>query len=252
MNVAIISGRYPATSFDSVINHKIYADKYGYTYIHCNWPTAAKNFYHNKIYFLLQYIDHFDYLIWIDDDAFFFDLEKDIMTYAPVEDSILSFCKSPTFKQIHTYLSSGQFVIKSCDLSKYFLNKVLLANLNEIKLWWREELGYFSNGDQDAIVYILLTDPAFIGRYNLYDYKEFNSRPENIFSKDKHLPFVLHFTGMPHVKQSNYLKVQKYCNLHSSLLHASHLKGYNIIYKKKKQNKTVRKVLTKLRSWLSH
>ena len=70
---AIISGRYPNTSFDSVVNHRIYADRYDLTYIHCNWPTKHKNLYFNKLQYLLEYIDIFDAIFWIDDDAFFID-----------------------------------------------------------------------------------------------------------------------------------------------------------------------------------
>ena len=75
-NVAIISGRFPQTTFNSSVNHKLYADTFGYDYIHCNWPTKAKNVYLNKIYYILQYIKKYDYIVWIDDDAFFFDFKK--------------------------------------------------------------------------------------------------------------------------------------------------------------------------------
>ncbi len=225
--VGIISGRYPLTRFNSAINHKVYADRFGYTYIHCNWPTQTKNPYFNKIEYLLAYIDLFDYLIWIDDDAFFYDFSKDIMQFAPADDTFLSICKSPSFKELKTYLSSGQFIIKCNTLAKQFLNEVKAQNLNQIKKWWEPSLGYFTRGDQDAIVYLLLMNPDYKDKFTLYDYKCFNSRFENLFEQDVHTPLILHFTGKPEIKWKTYLKTRKHTGLHSSLVPETLLKKYN-------------------------
>jgi hypothetical protein len=152
MSTCIISGRFPVTEFEAQINHKIYADIHGYSYIHCNWPTTLENVYLNKIAYILHYIDRYDYIVWIDDDAFFFDFEKDIMDYAPKNDNFISFCKSPSFKDLKTYFSSGQFVVKSNELSKRFFQDVLKTELSVVKSWWTDQLGYFTNGDQDIMV----------------------------------------------------------------------------------------------------
>ena len=107
--IGIISGRFPESKFHSQINHKLYADKHGYTYIHCNFPTRAINPYMNKVFFLKAYVHLFDYLFWIDDDAFFFDFEQDIIQYLPKGDHFFSCCSSPDFKELKTVISSGQF-----------------------------------------------------------------------------------------------------------------------------------------------
>ena len=229
MKVCIVSGRYPATGFDSAINHKMYAEQYGYTYAHCNWPTKADSPYLNKIHYIQEYFDLFDYIIWIDDDAFFYDFGKDIMQYAPTEDNFISFCKSPSYKELKTYLSSGQFIIKCDSVGKKFLNLVLNQSLKEVKKWWKEELGYFSNGDQDIIIYLLLIDNSFKGKFKLYDYKCFNSRAENVFDIEVHKPLILHFTGKPKVKIASYLKIQKKCTLSPALVPKELQKHYMII-----------------------
>jgi len=217
-NVAIISGRYPITEFDSAVNHKLYADTYGYTYIHCNWPSKAKNPYLNKIHYILAYIDLFDYIIWIDDDAFFYDFSQDIMQYAPKEDAFISFCKSPDFKPLKTYLSSGQFIVRSNTLAKGFFQDILKEDLNKIKDWWTQDLGYFTNGDQDIMVYLLLDNDKYKDKSDLYNYKNFNSRFENIYIEDIHKPLILHFTGKPHIKWENYIKLQSDYKLMPSLI----------------------------------
>ncbi|WP_336127220.1 hypothetical protein [Mesoflavibacter sp. CH_XMU1422-2] len=235
MKVVIISGRYPETTFDSSVNHKLYADKFGYTYIHCNWPTKAKNLYLNKIYYLLAYFDFFDYLIWIDDDAFFFDFDKDVMDYKPKNNAFISLCKSPTFKTLKTPFSSGQFILQCNSLSKDFLKCVINQNLQEVKSWWQSELGYFTNGDQDAMVYLLHTQQKFINGLDLHDYKTFNSRFENLEQTDVHQPLILHFTGKPEIKIKNYNLTQKKLNLTSSLVPVNYLKEYTLPKKSRKK-----------------
>lgn len=234
MKVCIISGRYPNTIFESVVNHKVYADKWGYSYIHCNWPTIASNLYFNKIYYLLAYIDHFDYLVWIDDDAFFIDFKSDIMEFKPKSDHFISLCSSPTFKKLFTYLSSGQFILKCNATAKQFLKDILNQDLKKIKAVWTEELGYFTNGDQDAMVHLLTEDTSYIGKYNLWDYKKFNSRFENLENKDKHHPLILHFTGTVPVKNENYMKAQLLLKRNANLVPVELLVGYGISSQAKK------------------
>ncbi|RDK84806.1 putative nucleotide-diphospho-sugar transferase [Marinirhabdus gelatinilytica] len=231
MNVCILSGRYPVTEFQSYINHKIYADHFGYSYVHCNWPTTTKNNYLNKIVYILSIIDHYDYLVWIDDDAFFIDFKKDIMEYRPEGDSFISFCKSPNFKELKTVLSSGQFIVRVNDLSKLFFETVLKTEMDSVKNWWDESLGYFTNGDQDIMIYLLLEDKRFKNKVDLYDYKKFNSRVENLIDVDVHKPLVLHFTGRGKTKQKNYIRIQRNLNIHPSLVPNTKLVEYNIVVK---------------------
>ena len=246
MKTCIISGRYSKTKVESSINHKIYADKFGYAYINCNWPTKEKNPYLNKIHFILNYIDLYDYIIWIDDDAFFFDFEVDIMEYSPKGDNILSACKSPSYKPLKTFLSSGQFILKSCHLSKEFLNEILLQKFSTIESWWYNDLGFYTKGDQDIMVYLFHTDERFKNKITLYDYKKFNSRYENLFDKDLHKPLILHFTGRPEIKMNNYKSVQKLLILTPSLVPSRLLSLYNIFVETKKVsffNKVIRCLL---------
>src|SRR5690606_883831 len=107
-----------------------------YSFIHCNWPTTLKNGYLNKIVYIISYLNVYDTIIWIDDDAFFFDFEKDIMDYAPIGDSFISLCKSPSHKELKTFFSSGQFIVKSNKLSKQFFKDALEIELDLVEKWW--------------------------------------------------------------------------------------------------------------------
>ncbi|WP_375234791.1 hypothetical protein [Winogradskyella sp.] len=73
-----------------------------------------------------------------------------------------------------------------------------------------------------------MEDDKFKDKYRLYDYKNFNSRFENIEDLDVHKPLVLHFTGRGKRKQSHYKQSQKLLNMHPSLVENSILIKYGI------------------------
>ena len=213
--IAVVSGRYPLTKFDSYVNHKAYCDLHGYTYISCSWPTGAKNPYMNKIRYIQSYVHAFDYIFWIDDDAFFINLEQPLEDFLPIETHLLSICSSPDFKTLKTFISSGQFMIRCDAVGKSFLNDVERMDLEMVRGWWNSELGYFSNGDQDAMVFLLREDERY-KNYERYNYKHFNSRIENLDNNDR--VFILHFTGVPERKQASWIKAQSILKYESALL----------------------------------
>lgn len=192
--LCILSGRFPRSEFLHSWNHYAYARTHGYTYIGCDWPTAATNRYMTKFMYVRHYLNLFDYVFWIDDDAFFLQPQKGLDDFIPASDKLASFCRSPTNKEIFTYLSSGQFLIRGGAESTAFIDAITSTDLDTVEAWWREDMGMFTKGDQDAIVFLLHTDPRFQDRLSLHDYSAFNSRiadledtPENVF--------LLHFTG---------------------------------------------------------
>lgn len=156
-----------------------------------------------KFHFIREYVRHFDFIFWIDDDAFFIDMDRSLTDFVPQAGEIASFCKSPSNKAIFTYLSSGQFLLRGGDDGAAFVNAVMATDLNEVKAWWRDDLGYFSKGDQDAIVYLLHEDARYRGRVRLYDYMDFNSRLADLEENPSSV-FVLHFTGPRDRKVSDH------------------------------------------------
>lgn len=246
LRVAVVSGRHPVTSFKSYINHKVYCDIHGYTYIHCNWPTMQGNPYLNKIEYILAYLDLFDYIFWIDDDAFFLDLSRKVEDFLPQAGSFLSICASPKFKTIRTYYSSGQFMIKSCDLARSFLTQVLRVDLEDVQRWWTAPLGFFSNGDQDIFVYLALNNgfEMFIDKHS---YEKFNSRYENLEWGDD--IFVLHFTGRPRQKKRHLRKAQKKLKLPAYLIPQEYIERYAHV-EKSFSGKIKQKLIRKFKCFL--
>lgn len=214
--VAVISGRHPATRFESPLNHRAYCARHGYTSIHCPWPTLAANAYFNKIEYLRHHAAAFDWVFWIDDDAFFLDLDRSLDTIAPAEGQFLSICASPDNKDIHTFVSSGQFLLRCDEVGLAFLDAVATADLAQVKAWWTDDLGYFTNGDQDAMVHLLLTDPRFAA-FSRHDHRAFNSRPAELANGIGDA-FVVHFTGPPPTKHRDHAELCRRLGLPPSLL----------------------------------
>lgn len=184
-------------------NHQYYADRQGLCYIYDAAPTEHGG-YAYKLDKINKFLSHnlFEWLFWIDDDGFFMQPDKSLVDFLdenPGPDLI--FCKSPvnTFegREIQTYISSGNFFIRNTQRSRDFIDAVRQTSLEEVKTWWNEdELGFYSNGDQDAMIYLLKTDERFNGGdfYARLPYTAFNARPFH-FADRPDEQFLVHFTG---------------------------------------------------------
>ncbi|MEO1564335.1 MAG: hypothetical protein AAFR98_12935 [Pseudomonadota bacterium] len=152
------------------------------------------NRYMTKFAYVRHYIELFDFVFWIDDDAFFVDLQKSLDPFVPPTGKLASFCKSPTNKKIFTYLSSGQFLMRGGSESAALIDAVVNTPMDVVEEWWREDLGMYTKGDQDALVYVLHENPRFKNSVELFDYSAFNSRIADLETTPDRV-FLLHFTG---------------------------------------------------------
>ena len=196
LKIGILSGYYPGTRFNSQVNHRIYASHHGYYYIFDSSPRFDKRKYIRKLEAVLEYLPLFDWIFWIDDDAYVTDINKQLESFidlAPESDLIV--CKSPSTKEIFTKISSGQFLIRNTPKAIDFINKVINTEFETVKKWWTKEMGLFTKGDQDLMVYLLETDPEFSEDFSaIIDHNYFNNRNYEFSEKiDEH--FLVHFTG---------------------------------------------------------
>jgi hypothetical protein len=196
MKLGIISGFYPGFRFESPVNHKAYADVHGYHYVYNHTPERHPHFLYYKVETILRYIDLFDWIFWLDDDAYFTDFSIPLTRFLDLAgDAQMLICKSPSTKKLFTKFSSGQFFLKSSPEARGFLRAILAMDLEKVKAFWREDLGYFSNGDQDAMVYLSEMDPRYNnGFIKIVDHNYFNNRDFE-YEKDVREHFLVHFTG---------------------------------------------------------
>lgn len=179
------------------VNHELYASRNGYTYIYDIAPTRRRRF-EAKVEKIQKFLPLFDWVFWIDDDAFF--LQPDVrlesfLDLAPTSSVI--FCESPVNEGKWTWLSSGNFFIRNTPESFRLLEEVLATDLDDVSAWWDPSTyGYYTKGDQDAFVYRLASDESFSapGFLTRLPYERFNTRPFHFTdSADEH--FLVHFTG---------------------------------------------------------
>jgi hypothetical protein len=194
--IGILSGYYPGMRFNSPVNHRLYARQHGYRYIFDSTPRFDKRTYMRKLEAILEYLDLFDWLFWIDDDAYFTDFSVPLERFidmAPGSDFIV--CKSPWTKEIFTHISSGQFLLRNTPTARRFIEEALATDLKIVQKWWKSHLGMFTKGDQDALVYLLESRPTYTAPFcSILEHSHFNSR---LFEFERQLDdhFLVHFTG---------------------------------------------------------
>ena len=217
----------------ATINHQFYADLHNYTYIYDIAPTKNGVF-KNKVEKILKFLDLFDWVFWIDDDAFFTQYKTPLETFLEeVSDTghELIFCNSPVNPSGGwTHISSGNFFIKNTSKNKEWLRQVLKGDLRKIEKHWDEERnGLFTNGDQDIMVDLLQNNKLFnrSGYCKIVDYTKFNTRPYHVKKKPSE-HFLVHFTGNEKFQQS--LDFAKSFGLSPALIPEKDFKKYHGIF----------------------
>lgn len=209
MRLGILSGYWPGLRFTSFVNHKAYADRWGYHYVFNSTPERETRKYFHKVETIIRYIDLFDWIFWIDDDAYFTNFDLPLAGFLELlEGEELLICKSPSTKKIFTKFSSGQFFLKNTPLAKQFLRDVLATDLGIVERFWQpEKHGYYASGDQEAMVYLSETNPSYTdGFFKIVDHNHFNNRDFE-FESDLSEHFLVHFTGTQ--KQKSH---EEFCN----------------------------------------
>lgn len=203
MRVGIISYCDKVRTYASV-NHQYYADLHKYTYIYDIAPTHESVF-KNKVEKILKFIELFDYIFWIDDDAFFTRFNQPLEPFIKQGNkSDLIYCASPVNNGIWTYISSGNFFLRNTRTTKTFLEAVIQTQLKDVEERWDEGMyGHYTRGDQDIMTYLLHSDVRFSDRkfHAVLPYEEFNTRPFH-FEKSLDEHFLVHFTGKRKYEQS--------------------------------------------------
>jgi hypothetical protein len=211
--IGILSGYYPGMRFNSPVNHRLYARQHSYRYIFDSTPRFDKRTYMRKLEAILEYLDLFDWLFWIDDDAYFTNFSVPLERFidmAPESDFIV--CKSPSTKDIFTRISSGQFLLRNTPTARRFIEDALATDLKQVQKWWKTHLGIFTKGDQDALVYLLESQPSYASPFcSILDHSHFNSRPFEYENQlDDH--FLVHFTGQKKLLDKAQFCQRMHCN----------------------------------------
>ena len=170
--------------------NKAYCDKHGLDFIVSYEKTYTdRHAAYEKVPLLLKHIQSYDYVIWIDADAFFYlnmpSIVGLIETY-PDKDFIFSQDIPPNY---HSIINTGIFIVKNSPYSIEFLKKwaydeELYKNNPQPHVW---EQGIF-NAMNDANV-LDIQNRSECCHYGLLQH--FFEHESNLFSRQ---PFIFHMT----------------------------------------------------------
>jgi hypothetical protein len=145
-----------------------------------------------------------EWWMWVDDDAFFMQMNVPIDDMP--ENKLLVFPKSPVNPEGGwTFISSGNFFFKNTKIVRDFFIKVLNTNINLVKEWWTDDLGMFTYGDQDKIVYNL-KQTSMIDHTEIVGWESFNARPYHFKKSEDY--FLVHFATPGISKKESIKKFQ--------------------------------------------
>ncbi|MCT1366533.1 hypothetical protein [uncultured Kocuria sp.] len=186
----------------SYINHAIYAREHGLDYrLECGIDPQIVTKYDYKMSIVRRLIHQYDWLVWIDDDAYFTDFESDtlheLVEEAERDDQFLVIAEGPLEPNgFWSKINTGVFLIKNCPESVTMLESMSSEPLETIRDWWDDEAyGLFTNGDQDQMWWYLCTT-GLLDRTKIVGHRRLNSRG-HYYENSLDDAFVMHFCGYP-------------------------------------------------------
>lgn len=181
MNIGVITlytDNIKELALSSIENHRYYCKINKYDYILLNGSLSDRFLAWDKILALKKYLLKYDYLLWIDSDAIFKNLNKKIEDYI-LDDSIVIIGKDPN-KDI--YANSGVFLLKNNSEAITFLDEVWNS---PVKV---EENNYSGWLYEQGIICELLKE----NKYKHYIVLNFDLNCHLYYYKDQ---FIIHYMG---------------------------------------------------------
>ncbi len=200
MKILVLSGS-DHIRFPTMINQRAFSDRHGYEYRFDISPRPERSsIYYHKLAAIMDALPAADWLFWIDDDAAFTQLDTSFEALVPeLQSENLSaiFCASPINPSGGwTFISSGNFFVRNDSAGRALIECALRTNLTNVEQWWnQEQLGIFTGGDQDALVYQIKNHMLIKSRVAILEYDRFNTRPYHFKRPGQH--FLVHFTHLP-------------------------------------------------------
>lgn len=164
------------------VNHQVYASRHGYDYLFDMTPLALATPYDQKLAVIARAMRRTkcDWVVWIDDDAYFMQMGRPITDFIP-DDTAIDFiiCRSPVNLQgVWSYINSGVMLIRNCERALAVVEEALRLPMSTVEAWWdREKHGHFvAGGDQERLTYLFLTDASLENAVSIHEHTDFNSR----------------------------------------------------------------------------
>ncbi|MCG7422653.1 hypothetical protein MHY29_07430 [Micrococcus sp. ACRRV] len=186
----------------SYINHAIYAREHGLDYrVETGIDPHIVTKFDYKVSIIRRLLPHYEWLVWMDDDAFFTDFDAtnitELVTAAEQDGQDLVIAEGPLEPNgFWSRVNTGVMIIRNSEVGRALVEATAAADLAKVRAWWDDERdGLFTNGDQDQMWWAIQTG-GHGTRVRIVGHRELNSRGhyyENSLSD----AFVMHFTGYP-------------------------------------------------------
>ena len=165
--------------------NKLYCDKYNLDLILSKDKTYTnRHSAYERLPLILKHIEKYNYVIWIDADAFFYIDSKNIIDIIKT-DLDTNINKNFIFSNdiTNTNINTGFFIVKNTKYSIDFINKWAydeeLYNNNPYKLWWDQGIlnDMVNKNTLDILDNIILYDYGTLQHFNNDELKKLPSKP---------------------------------------------------------------------------
>lgn len=192
----IISGA-DSYRYNAHVNHQRYANKHGIDY-KFHLSKGLENPFFTKCYAILDsFKNYYEYVIYIDDDAFFINEDWNCLSvfkqYA--EDVIVTQGRTNKKSGI-TLFNNGVMFIRNTPAMQNLFAEIPNVDWDNMKKNWNQEWGPCVGNDQPRMIY--LTQTKYPETVKILDYPGFNAH-EITFKQRKNFmqtkPPIAHITG---------------------------------------------------------
>jgi hypothetical protein len=194
----LVLSSHTCPQLPSPINHQLYCLRHGYDYLFDATPYPVKSGYDQKLHSIIANLPRSEWLLWMDDDAFFMNHNIALAQFIPTDPSVdFVFCDSPVDSNGRwTTINSGVFFCRNTTSTRELLAEALSIDISTVMTWWKKDMyGYFTNGDQDKLVYTFATRGLIGNRVLVRPFLDFNARPYHfVESADAFL--ICHLAGV--------------------------------------------------------
>lgn len=235
----------------SYVNHSIYAQVHGLDYrLECAVTPGVTNKFFYKTLTVKRVLPRYDWVVWIDDDAYITDFERDAfrehILAAEEAGQFMVIAEGPLEPNgMFTAVNAGVFAVKNCPESFELLDAMSTENVAKAEAWWRpEEHGTFTGADQEIIPWWIETTGR-TDQVRIVEHRSFNSRGhyyENSLSD----AFLMHFCGYPDKKIGVVAFAERF-NIGQELVPAHLLEEYCVQVKS-----PMKAPERRVRTWLWH
>lgn len=186
----------------SHVNHAVFANLHGFSYLRVvRAIPGLLSPYYLKLAAIRQALPDFDWVLWLDDDAFFSNFTanplRGLMVEMVDQGWSLLLGDSPVSRADAkwTRFNAGVMLVRvSPDISSLLGLAMSETPDGIVADWWTPDRGYFTHSDQDSLLWAIETSESW-DQVGVVDHRRLNARESEYANALDNL-FIVHFPGV--------------------------------------------------------